>query len=78
MLTLKSVQQLTIIPAPEGRSSLAQRFSAGFSGKNDPSPGGTAQFFRSLVSPRKTIGHAPYATGENALALKFLLGFNPP
>src|ERR1039458_9174251 len=30
-------------PAPEGRPSLAQRFSAGLSGRNDSSPGGTAE-----------------------------------
>ena len=38
-------------PAPEGRSSLAQRFSAGKSVTNDSSPGGTAQFSRTLMSP---------------------------
>src|SRR5208282_1341083 len=32
--------------APEGRTNLAQRFSAGKSGKNDLSPGGTTQFSR--------------------------------
>jgi len=35
-------------PAPEGRTSLAQRFSAGESGRNDPSPGGTTQISRTL------------------------------
>jgi len=29
-------------PAPQGRPTLAQRFSAGKPRKNDPSPGGTA------------------------------------
>jgi hypothetical protein len=38
-------------PAPEGRSSLAQRFSAGKSVTNDSSPGGTAQISRTLMSP---------------------------
>jgi len=52
--------------APEGQASLAQRrgpqharfwrdgvegFSAGKSGTNDSSPGGTAQFSRTLMSP---------------------------
>jgi hypothetical protein len=32
--------------APEGRTNLAQRLSAGKSGKNDLSPGGTTQFSR--------------------------------
>jgi cold shock protein len=32
--------------APEGRPNLAQRFSAGKSGPNDSSPGGTAEFSR--------------------------------
>src|SRR5208283_3635032 len=36
--------------APEGRTNLAQRFSAGKSGKNDLSPGGTTQFSRPLES----------------------------
>src|SRR6266853_2929890 len=31
-------------PAPEGRPSLAQRFSAGKSRKDDSSPGGTTEF----------------------------------
>jgi hypothetical protein len=34
----------------QGRPSLAQRFSAGNSGKNDLSPGGTTQFSRTLFS----------------------------
>src|ERR1017187_946052 len=29
------------VPAPEGRPNLAQRFSAGKSERNEPSPGGT-------------------------------------
>ena len=37
-------------PAPEGRTSLAQRFSAGKSGKNELSPGGTTQFSRTHFS----------------------------
>jgi len=37
-------------PAPEGRTNLAQRFSAGKSGKNELSPGGTTQFSRTLRS----------------------------
>jgi hypothetical protein len=37
--------------APEGRTNLAQRFSAGKSGKNDLSPGGTTQFSRTHFSP---------------------------
>ena len=36
--------------APEGRTNLAQRFSAGKSGKNDLSPGGTTQFSRTHFS----------------------------
>jgi len=36
--------QLSENPAPEGRSRLAQRFSAGKSGRNDSSPGGTTEF----------------------------------
>jgi hypothetical protein len=36
--------------APEGRSSLAQRFSAGENGRNDSSPGGTTQFSRAHFS----------------------------
>src|SRR5260370_17985613 len=39
---------MTENPAPEGRTSLAQRFSAGEAGKNDSSPGGTTQFSRTL------------------------------
>ncbi len=35
--------------APEGRPNLAQRFSAGKSGKNDLSPGGTTHFSRTLL-----------------------------
>src|SRR5437660_9637985 len=31
-------------PAPEGRASLAQRFSAGKSRKDDSGPGGTTEF----------------------------------
>jgi hypothetical protein len=31
-------------PAPEGRTNLAQRFSAGKSRRNDSSPGGTTEF----------------------------------
>jgi hypothetical protein len=38
-------------PAPEGRPSLAQRFSAGKSGKKDSSPGGKAEFSRTLFRP---------------------------
>ena len=38
--------------APEGRTNLAQRFSAGKSGKGDLSPGGTTQFSRTHFSPR--------------------------
>src|ERR1039457_6312080 len=37
-------------PAPEGRPSLAQRFSAGKSGKKDSSPGGTAEFSRTIFT----------------------------
>src|ERR1039457_1575087 len=33
-------------PAPEGRTNLAQRFSAGTSGGNDSSPGGTTELSR--------------------------------
>ena len=36
--------------APEGRTNLAQRFSAGKSGKSDLSPGGTTQFSRTRFS----------------------------
>src|ERR1035437_7423995 len=36
--------------APEGRPSLAQRFSAGKSGKKDSSPGGTTEFSRSRTT----------------------------
>src|ERR1039457_2916111 len=36
--------------APEGRSNLAQRFSAGKSERNDSSPG-TTEFSRTLLSP---------------------------
>src|SRR6266446_6562326 len=36
--------ELSERPAPEGRSSLAQRFSAGDAGRNDSSPGGTTEF----------------------------------
>src|ERR1035441_3825971 len=38
-------------PAPEGRPTLAQRFSAGDSGTHDSSPGGTTEFSRTLFSP---------------------------
>ncbi len=38
--------------APEGRTNLAQRFSAGKSGRNNSSPGGTAQFSRTHFSGR--------------------------
>src|ERR1019366_80949 len=38
------------IPAPEGRPSLAQRFSAGKSGTNDLSPGGTTEYSRSRAA----------------------------
>src|ERR1700690_880774 len=37
------------ISAPEGRTSLARRFSGGKSGKNDPSPGGTTEFRNRLT-----------------------------
>src|ERR1017187_4650761 len=40
--------------APEGRTNLAQRFSAGKSGKNDLSPGGTTQFSRTHFSAGKS------------------------
>jgi uncharacterized protein DUF6599 len=41
-------------PAPEGRANLAQRFSAGKSGKNDLSPGGTTESSSALFSPGQT------------------------
>src|ERR1019366_10589542 len=41
-------------PAPEGRTSLAQRFSAGKSGRNQSSPGGTTQFSRTRFSAAVT------------------------
>ena len=44
-------------PAPEGRTNLAQRFSAGKSGTSDSSPGGTAEFSRTYFSPSGR-GHA--------------------
>jgi len=37
-------------PVPEGRTSLAQRGSAGKSGTNDSSPGGTTEFSRTHFS----------------------------
>src|ERR1039457_6247686 len=37
-------------PTPEGRPSLAQRFSAGKSATNDSSPGGTTEFSRTVLS----------------------------
>ncbi len=40
--------ELSENPAPEGRPSLAQRFSAGKSGINDSSPGGTTEFSPAL------------------------------
>ena len=40
--------------APEGRTNLAQRFSAGKSGKSDLSPGGTTQFSRTHFSAGKS------------------------
>jgi hypothetical protein len=42
------LERIIEVPAPEGRPSLAQRFSAGKSGRNDSSPGGTTQFSRTL------------------------------
>jgi len=38
-------------PALEGRTNLAQRFSAGKSGKNELSPGGTTQFSLTAGTP---------------------------
>src|ERR1039457_2265402 len=37
------------VPAPEGRPNLAQCFSVGKSERNEPSPGGTTQFSRTLL-----------------------------
>src|ERR1035441_1837585 len=47
-LSPNQVEWMAGNPAPEGRPSLAQRFSAGKSGKKDSSPGGTAEFSRTL------------------------------
>ena len=54
-------------PAPEGRTSLAQRGSAGKSGANDSSPGGTTgfsltHFSRAVTIPRKIGGFSPEVT----------------
>ncbi len=37
-------------PAPQGQANLAQRFSAGKTGKIDASPGGTTQFSHRLFT----------------------------
>jgi hypothetical protein len=49
-------------PAPEGRTSLAQRASAGKSGTNNSSPGGTTEFSRTHFS------RSPHALDGRALA----------
>jgi hypothetical protein len=41
--------------APEGRPSLAQRFSAGKTGANDSSPGGTTEFSRTSSRARHRV-----------------------
>src|ERR1035441_1123166 len=50
--------------APEGRPSLAQRFSAGKSGKKDSSPGGTTEFSRTLSALGKLPLHEQEVKGQ--------------
>jgi hypothetical protein len=45
-------------PAPEGRTRLAQRFSAGTGGRNDASPVGTTELSRTLL--RDSVGTAAH------------------
>jgi len=58
-------------PAPEGRTNLAERFSAGKGGTNDSSPGGTIQLSHKLIRPD---GHRrPRGTRSGELLLNFRL-----
>src|ERR1019366_8174250 len=57
--------------APEGRPSLAQRFSAGKSGSNDSSPGGTTEFSRTHykalpAKAREVIAERALSTSQDA------------
>jgi len=68
-----SYQGMLEKPAPEGRPSLAQRFSAGKGGKNDSSPGGTTELSSSVV---RRCGSVLVAAALAAAALIALL--TPP
>ena len=59
-------------PAPEGRTRLARRFSAGKSRKNDSSPGGTTQFSRILSRAVNIF------VGARLLSLSLALACGPP
>ena len=50
-LVARRVENSHINPAPEGPPTLAQRFSDGLGGRNDSSPGGTAEFRKRLRRP---------------------------
>ena len=54
-------------PAPEGRTTLAQRFSAGLSGRNDASPVGTTQFSRTFYSPAWPWPHLALSSLKSGL-----------
>jgi hypothetical protein len=45
---------------PERRSSIAQRFSARESSKNDPSPGGTTEFYSGILVVDERRSRTPY------------------
>src|ERR1035437_1469071 len=55
-------------PAPEGRPNLAQRFSAGKSGKKDSSPGGTAELSRKPKAPAASSVPRPLPRSDAAYA----------
>src|ERR1035438_1370853 len=59
-------------PAPQGRPSLAQRFSAGKSGTHDSSPGGTTEFSLTLFSAAVTL---LLLTAASAEKLDLVLAF---
>jgi len=48
------VEQIAQVPAPEGPPTIAQRFSAGKSGKDEPVPEGRLKFSRTHWKRRAT------------------------
>src|SRR5450759_3894480 len=59
--------------APEGRPNLAQRFSAGKSGKKDSSPGGTTEFSRTRFSPAAASKSGLAARVESKIRIRACL-----